>query len=135
MFSVNQARRMPIAPNLLAAMDVAGEGGAPAYLMSELGIQNVVDSDEERPTVGWETIAKATPTLIVAGDIARRRFEGDDIAAKLDFLSQDPVAKVMDADRPGRVVEMSVQYMDPTVRTIRGLEIFADAIGEFGLVR
>ncbi|WP_097143122.1 ABC transporter substrate-binding protein [Rhizobium subbaraonis] len=114
---------------------VAGEGGVPAYLMSELGIQNVVESNEEWPTVGWETIAKANPTLIVAGDMTRRRFEGDDLAVKLVFLKNDPVASVMDAAREGRIVEMKVQFMDPTVRTIRGLEILADGLERLNLVQ
>jgi iron complex transport system substrate-binding protein len=114
---------------------VAGEGGVPAYLMSELGIQNVVESNEEWPTVGWETIAKANPTLIVAGDMTRRRFEGDDLAVKLAFLKNDPVASVMDAAREGRIVEMKVQLMDPTVRTIRGLEILADGLERLNLIQ
>lgn len=112
---------------------VAGEGGVPAYLMSELGIRNVIDNNEEWPPVGWETVAKANPTIIVAGDMTRRRFEGDDIAVKLNFLKHDPVARVMKAAQQGRIVEMSVQFMDPTVRTIRGLEILADALERFGL--
>lgn len=103
--------------------------------MSELGIQNVVDSVEEWPTVGWETIAKANPTIIAAGDMARRRFEGDDIVVKLAFLKHDPVAGVMEAPQQGRIVEMSVQLMDPTVRTIRGLEILADGLERFNLVQ
>jgi len=80
-------------------------------------------------------IAKADPTLIVAGDMTRRRFEGDDLAAKLDFLKNDPVASNMDAVRQGRIVEMKVQLMDPTIRTIRGLEILADGLECFGLAR
>jgi iron complex transport system substrate-binding protein len=82
-----------------------------------------------------ETIAKADPNLIVAGDMTRRRFEGDDLAAKLDFLKNDPVASNMDAVRQGRIVEMKVQLMDPTIRTIRGLEILADGLERFGLAR
>jgi iron complex transport system substrate-binding protein len=114
---------------------VAGEGGVPAYLMSELGIRNVVDSDEEWPTVGWETIAKTNPTLIVAGDMSRRRFESDALAVKLDYLKTDPVASLMDAARQGRIVEMKVQFMDPTVRTIRGLEILANGLERLNLVQ
>ena len=95
--------------------------------MAELGIRNVVDSNEEWPTVGWETIAKANPTMIVAGDMTRRRFEGDDIAVKFDFLKNDPIARVAEAAQQGRIVEMNVQVMDPTGRTIRGLEVLADA--------
>lgn len=114
---------------------VAGEGGVPAYLMSELGVRNVVESNEEWPIVGWETIAKSNPTIIVAGDMTRRRFDGDSIAEKLEFLKHDPVASVMEAAQRERIVEMSVQLMDPTLRTIRGLEVLADALEKFELVR
>jgi iron complex transport system substrate-binding protein len=44
---------------------VAGRKGAPAYMMDKLGIRNVIESDEEWPVVGWETIAMANPTIIV----------------------------------------------------------------------
>ena len=67
--------------------------------------------------------------------MTRRRFEGDDLTAKLDFLKNDPVASNMDAVRQGRIVEMKVQLMDPTIRTIRGLEILADGLERFGLAR
>ena len=41
---------------------VAGKNGAPGYIMSALGIENIIKTDDEWPTVGWETIAKADPT-------------------------------------------------------------------------
>src|SRR3546814_17494163 len=37
---------------------VAGRKGAPGYLMDQLGIENVIESDEDWPTVAWESIAK-----------------------------------------------------------------------------
>lgn len=56
--------------------------------MSTLGVKNVIDSQDEWPTVGWETIAKANPTVIVAGKMDRRRFPADDVDVKLDFLKK-----------------------------------------------
>lgn len=44
---------------------VAGAKGTPAYIMTQLGIENVVSSSEEWPTVGWESLAKANPTYRV----------------------------------------------------------------------
>ena len=64
-----------------------------------------------------------------------RRFEGHDIAVKLDFLKHDPVASVMEAAQQGQSVEMSVQLMDSTIRTIRGLEVLADALERLALAR
>ncbi|WP_279482959.1 ABC transporter substrate-binding protein [Aureimonas sp. SK2] len=114
---------------------VAGQGGAPGYIMSLLGLTNVIDSQEEWPTVGWETIARANPTVIVAGRMDRRRFPADDIAVKLEFLKTDPVASLMPAVREGRVVEMDAQAMNPTIRTIDGIEVLADALGKAGLAQ
>nr|WP_328703230.1 ABC transporter substrate-binding protein [Agrobacterium rubi] len=112
---------------------VAGKNGAPGYIMSALGIKNVIDSDEEWPTVGWETIAKSQPTLIVAGKMDRKRYPADDIVVKEKFLREDPVASLMPAVKQGHVVVMDAQAMNPTIRTIEGIEVLADAVVQLGL--
>ncbi|WP_037437039.1 ABC transporter substrate-binding protein [Sinorhizobium fredii] len=112
---------------------VAGKNGAPGYIMRALGIKNVVDSEEEWPTVGWETIAKSGPTLIVAGKMERRRFPADDVAVKHKFLETDPVTSLLPAVKEGHVVEMDAQAMNPTIRTIEGIEVLADAVEKSGL--
>ncbi|ANH07310.1 ABC transporter substrate-binding protein [Shinella sp. HZN7] len=114
---------------------VAGRNGAPGYIMSALGIRNVIESDEEWPTVGWETVAKADPTIIVAGKMERRRFPADDVAVKHEFLKTDPVASLMPAVKNGHVVDMDAQAMNPTIRTIEGIEVLADAIEKAGLAK
>nr|WP_244426661.1 ABC transporter substrate-binding protein [Sinorhizobium sojae] len=114
---------------------VAGKNGAPGYIMQALGIRNVIDSEEEWPTVGWETIAKSGPTIIVAGRMERRRFPADDIAVKHQFLKSDPVTSLMPAVKEGRVVEMDAQAMNPTIRTIEGIEVLAEAIEKAGLTQ
>lgn len=114
---------------------VAGRKGAPGYIMSALGIRNVIESDEEWPTVGWETVAKADPTIIVAGKMDRRRFPADDVAVKHAFLKEDPVASLMPAVRNGYVVDMDAQAMNPTIRTIEGIEVLADAVEKAGLAK
>lgn len=114
---------------------VAGRHGAPGYIMSALGIRNVIESDEEWPTVGWETIAKSNPTMIVAGKMGRRRFPADDIAVKREFLKADPVASLMPAVKDGRVFEMDAQAMNPTIRTIEGIEALAEAVAAAGLTK
>jgi iron complex transport system substrate-binding protein len=112
---------------------VAGKNGAPGYIMSVLGIKNVIDSEEEWPTVGWETVAKANPTIIVAGKMDRRRFPADDIEVKQTFLKTDAVTSLMPAVKQGHVVAMDAQAMNPTIRTIEGIEVLADAIQASGL--
>ncbi|MBB4000700.1 ABC transporter substrate-binding protein [Aureimonas pseudogalii] len=114
---------------------VAGRSGAPGAILSTLGVRNVIDSQEEWPTVGWETIARADPTVIVAGRMDRRRFPADDIAVKLKFLHEDPVASLMPAVKENRIVEMDAQAMNPTIRTIEGIEVLADALQKAGLAK
>jgi iron complex transport system substrate-binding protein len=112
---------------------VAGLNGVPGWMMSKLGVKNVVTSEEEWPTVGWETIAKANPTFIVAAEMNRRRFPADDIAVKRGFLTSDPVANEMDAVKQDRVLTMEANAMDPSVRAIFALEKLSNALAGFGL--
>ncbi|MCF3934557.1 ABC transporter substrate-binding protein [Acuticoccus sp. M5D2P5] len=114
---------------------VAGRKGAPGYMMDKLGIHNVIESDEEWPTVGWESIARADPTIIVVAEMDRRRYPADDIEVKMDFLKTDPVAREMTAVRNGRIVVMDAHAMSATLRSILGLETVADALATLDLPR
>ncbi len=107
---------------------VAGRKGVPGWMMEKLGIRNVVESDEEWPTVGWETIAKANPDIIVIARMTRRRFPADDVEKKLEFLKSDPVAKEMDAVKAGRILIMDAHSMDPSIRNVSALEMLADEL-------
>lgn len=110
---------------------VAGRKGAPGYMMDKLGIENVIESDEEWPTVGWETIARADPTVLVIAEMDRRRFPADDIEKKMEFLRTDPVASQMTAVRENRIVVMDAHAMSATMRSIFGLETVAEALAGF----
>ncbi|TPE46991.1 ABC transporter substrate-binding protein [Amaricoccus solimangrovi] len=114
---------------------VAGRKGAPGYIMSVLGVKNVVESDEEWPTVGWETIARANSTVIVAAEMTRRRFEADDIEKKKAFLASDPVASQMEAVKKNRVVTLTSDSMEPGIRVISGIEELANALASYGLAQ
>jgi iron complex transport system substrate-binding protein len=114
---------------------VAGTNGAPGYILRTLGIDNVIKTEEEWPLVGWETIAKANPTIIVAGKMERRRYAADDIAIKLKFLKDDPVTSLMPAVKADHVIVMDAQSMNPTIRTIDGIETIADSVEKFGLTK
>lgn len=112
---------------------VAGRNGAPAYMMKQLGIRNVIESNEEWPTVGWETIAQANPTIIVIARMDRRRYPADDYERKLAFLKNDPVTRHMDAVQQERIVIMDAHAMQPTLRIVNGIETLADAVQSYGL--
>lgn len=110
---------------------VAGAKGAPAYMMSTLGVKNVIESNEEWPTVGWETIAKANPTFIVLADMTRRKYPADDYEKKIEFLKNDPVTQNMDAVKHDRIIILNAHAMDPTIRVVTGIEALATAIKDF----
>lgn len=120
-----------------AEMDVdpygAGRKGPPGYMMEKLGLKNVVESDEEWPTVSWESIARANPSVIVVARMERRRFEADDVEKKLEFLKTDPVASQMDAVKNNRIVILDAHSMDPSIRNVVALETLAEALPAFGL--
>ncbi|WP_085688398.1 MULTISPECIES: ABC transporter substrate-binding protein [unclassified Pseudomonas] len=112
---------------------VAGHKGIPDFLLSTLGVRNVVQSDEEWPTVGWETIAKANPTFLVIARMDRRRFPADDVQKKLEFLRSDPVARNMDAVKNNRIIILDAMAMQASLRMFDGLEQLASAIDGYEL--
>lgn len=114
---------------------IAGKNGPPAYLMQALGAKNVLETNEEWPLVGWETIAGANPGVLVLADMERRRYGADDVNVKIDFLKTDPVASKLDAVQKQHWVILSTQEMDAGIRTIDGLEKLADAVGKFELTQ
>ena len=104
-------------------------------MMETLGLRNVVQSDEEWPVVGWETLAKADPSVIVIAKMDRRRFEADDYEKKIAFLKSDPVASQMTAVKENRIVVMDAHTMDPSIRSVSGLEQLGQALQAFGLAQ
>ncbi len=111
---------------------VAGNLGPSAYVAQTLGLKNVIDTAEEWPTVGWETIAKANPTYIIAARMDRRRFPADDIQNKLEFLKSDPVTSQMDAVKNDRILVMDADAMQSSLRMIYGMEKLAKDLAESG---
>jgi iron complex transport system substrate-binding protein len=112
---------------------IAGKNSAPAYILKTLGAKDVVTTEEEWPLVGWETIAEANPSVIVIATMDRRRYAADDPAVKIEFLEKDPVTSQLDAVKNKRFVLMDAQSMNPTIRTIDGIETLAQGIKAFGL--
>ncbi|VVQ04127.1 hypothetical protein PS914_04365 [Pseudomonas fluorescens] len=112
---------------------VAGHKGIPDFMLNTLGVRNVVQSDEEWPTVGWETIAKANPTFLVIARMDRRRFPADDHLKKLAFLRSDPVTRDMDAVKNNRIIILDAMAMQASVRMFDGLATLASAIDGYDL--
>ncbi|MCF5542857.1 ABC transporter substrate-binding protein, partial [Pseudomonas syringae] len=93
--------------------------------------RNIVQSDEEWPTVGWETIAKANPSILVIARMDRRRFPADDYLKKIEFLKSDPVTRNMDAVKHDRIVIIDAEGMQAGLRLFIGFEELADAANRF----
>lgn len=112
------------------AMDpyMAGKKGVAGYMMESLSLRNVVESAEEWPTVGWETIAKANPSVLVIARMDRRRFPADDHQKKLEFLKSDPVTKHMDAVKYNRIVIVDADALQGSIRMVDGMEQIAEAV-------
>lgn len=112
---------------------VAGRHGGAAYIMRTLGLRNVIETNDEWPTISWEAIAAVNPDMLVLAQMDRRRFPADDVAVKRQFLEADPVASQMGAVRKGHIVVLDAQAMNPTLRTIDGIEAVARGIAGLNL--
>jgi iron complex transport system substrate-binding protein len=115
---------------------MAGCCGAPGVISRELGVKNVFDdTTEEWPQINWETVADRNPDVLVIGDLTRTTQTGESAEKKIEFLESHPVTRAMDAVRGKRYVLLSGQAMNPTIRTVEGIEQVAAGLREFGLSR
>ncbi|MFI7086502.1 ABC transporter substrate-binding protein [Streptomyces anulatus] len=113
---------------------LAGCCGAPGVITEELGAKNVFDdTHDEWPRISWETVADRNPDVLVIGDLTRTAQTAESAAKKIDFLESDPVTRTMDAVKNRRYVLLSGQAMNPTIRTVEGLERVAAGLRGFGL--
>ena len=106
---------------------VAGRQGVADFMLQTLGVRNVVESSEEWPAVGWETLARANPTWLIVARMDRRRYPADDYQKKLDFLRSDPVTRNMDAVKHGRIIVLDADAMQAGIRLFRGLDVLSSA--------
>ncbi|MFG3531327.1 ABC transporter substrate-binding protein [Streptomyces sp. NPDC047917] len=115
---------------------LAGCCGAPGIITGELGAKNVFDdTHEEWPQISWETVADRNPDVLVIGDLTRKAQTAESAAKKIEFLESNPATKNMDAVRHKRYVLLSGQAMNPSVRTVEGVERVAAGLRGFGLAR
>ncbi len=115
-------------PDLALDPFVAGRNGIAGFVLKTLGLRNIVESDEEWPSVGWEAIASADPDLIVIARMDRRRFAADDYEVKLDYLKTDPVTREMRAVKEGRIVVVDAHQIHAGIRIPSGIETIVEAL-------
>jgi iron complex transport system substrate-binding protein len=107
---------------------VAGRQGVPAYISQALGLENIIDSNDEWPSVSWEHIAAQDPDLIVITRMDRRLYPADDVEKKLSFLRTDPVTRQLSAVRNHRVIIVDAQSLNPSMRVVDGIEAISAAL-------
>lgn len=113
---------------------LAGCCGAPGIITEELGARNVFDdTKEEWPQINWETVADRNPDVLVIGDLTRRSQSAESAGKKIEFLESNPATKNLDAVRHKRYILLSGQAMNPTIRTVEGVERVAEGLRSFGL--
>ncbi|WP_319498707.1 ABC transporter substrate-binding protein [uncultured Cohaesibacter sp.] len=104
---------------------LGGGFGPSAYIADLLGGHNAINTSADWPTVGWEGIIAANPTVFVVAELDRNRWELDKAAAKIKYLTTDPTVSKMPAVAAGRIVTMNGAAMNPSIRTIYGAEEIA----------
>ncbi|MET7323722.1 ABC transporter substrate-binding protein [Streptomyces sp. NPDC005549] len=115
---------------------LAGCCGAPGVITRAVGAENAMDdTHEEWPQAGWETVADRDPDVLVLGDLTRKSQTAETAAKKIEFLESNPVTRNMTAVREKRYVLLSGQAMNPTIRTVEGVEQVAAALRGFGLAQ
>lgn len=114
---------------------LGGKNGASGFIADVLGGRNAITTEAEWPTVGWEGIIAANPTVIVAASLDRNRWDLDKAENKIAFLKGDPTVSQMEAVQKGRIVVMNGAAMNPTIRTIYGAEEVAAQLEALGLLK
>lgn len=113
---------------------LAGCCGAPGIITEELGAKNAFDdTHEEWPQINWETVADRNPDVLVIGDLTRKSQTAESAGKKIAFLESNPATKNLDAVKHKRYVLLSGQAMNPTIRTVEGVERVAAGLRSFGL--
>lgn len=115
---------------------LAGCCGAPGAITRAVGAKNAFsDTHDEWPQINWETVADRDPDVIVIGDLTRKQQTAETAAAKIRFLETHPATRNLSAVRKNRYVLLSGQAMNPSIRTIEGIEKVAAGLRDFGLAK
>lgn len=115
---------------------LAGCCGAPGAITRAVGAKNsFADTHDEWPQINWETVADRDPDVIVIGDLTRKQQTAETAAAKIRFLETNPATRNLTAVKKKRYVLLSGQAMNPSIRTVEGIEKVAAGLRDFGLAK
>ncbi|WP_413813177.1 ABC transporter substrate-binding protein [Streptomyces sp. OE57] len=115
---------------------LAGCCGAPGAITRAVGAENAFsDTHDEWPQINWETVADRDPDVIVLGDLTRRQQTAETARAKTRFLETNAATRDLTAVRKKRYILLSGQAMNPSLRTVEGVEQVAAGLRDFGLAK
>lgn len=113
---------------------LAGCCGAPGAITRAVGAENAfAGTHDEWPQINWETVADRDPDVIVLGDLTRKQQTAETAQAKIRFLESNPATRNLTAVKKKRYVLLSGQSMNPSIRTVEGIEKVAAGLRDFGL--
>lgn len=113
---------------------VAGCCGSSGIITNSVGAKNVFDdTTNEWPQVSWESVLDRDPTALVLGDLSRRSIAGDALDSKIEFLETNPVTQRLTAVQNQRYIVVNGADMNPSIRTIDGIEKVAAALRQWNL--
>lgn len=113
---------------------MAGCCGSPGVISDALGIENVFDdTSEEWPQIAWEVVAERNPDVIVLGDLTRESQTAETAEAKIEYLESNPVTREMKAVRDKRYISITGAEMNPSIRTVTGVETVAAGLSDLDL--
>ncbi|WP_017613741.1 ABC transporter substrate-binding protein [Nocardiopsis salina] len=113
---------------------LAGCCGAPGAITAETGTENAFDdTEDEWPQINWETVADRDPDAIVLGDLTRESETAESAEDKIAFLEDNPATSNLTAVQEERYILLSGQAMNPSIRTVEGVEQVADGLRDLGL--
>lgn len=112
----------------------AGCCGASGVIADAVGARNVFDdTTDEWPQVSWESVAERDPDVLVLADLSRRTIEGDSLQTKIAFLESNPVTRRLTAVQQRRYIVVNGADLNPSIRTVDGVEKVARGLRELGL--
>lgn len=115
---------------------LAGCCGAPGAITRTVGAENAFsDTHDEWPQINWETVADRDPDVIVLGDLTRKSQTAETAKAKIRFLETNAATRNLTAVKKKRYILLSGQAMNPSIRTVEGIEQVAAGLRDFGLAK
>ncbi|MBC2644370.1 MULTISPECIES: ABC transporter substrate-binding protein [unclassified Rhodococcus (in: high G+C Gram-positive bacteria)] len=115
---------------------MAGCCGSSGIITNSVGAQNIFsDTTDEWPQVSWESVLDRDPTALVLADLSRRSIDGDALDSKIAFLESNPVTQRLTAVRDQRYIVVNGADLNPSIRTVDGVEKTAAALKQWGPAR